>query len=475
MEGTAEEKLLKAISEREEIEEELLDDECWEDEEDEIPDAPGLPWGIMQKLERTRRRNKPVTDRFLGKGRKSDAVALLPLYYGKLLAWALNRHIANDEWQIAKTLGYSMPTPRYIDVNTGNPESKLEHLLASGQLLIKKGELRMVITVEISDRYLSRSSVHLSGLASQEQQVTEFAQSVKRISKEENFYRGKRLEFCGDLDIINVRSRSWDSVILDEALKAEIRANAVGFLHKKEYWPHYGIPLKRGILLSGEPGTGKTAICKALMAEAEGITCIAANAYGLEENYYVSTLYEIAEDLSPTIVFIEDIDLIAQNRMEFGHHQPPLISLLAVLDGIAEHHEIITVATTNSLETLDKALSQRPSRFDRVIEIPRPSLQNRRQLVSSLCQKIPLDEAVQTYIARKTENCTPAQLQEVIYSLAIEHVTRSGKATPSNMSFNTEDIDRSIAKINGRNGQCIGFNLPHKSNGKSLVSSKSCN
>ena len=112
-------------------------------------------------------------------------------------------------------------------------------------------------------------------------------------------------------------------------------------------------------MLAGEPGTGKTIICRALMAEADGITCITTNGYALDDDDYVTTLYELAQDLSPCIVFIEDIDLIGQNRKEFGYMRgPALLSLLSEMDGVEEQQEIVTVATTNCPETLDKALSQ---------------------------------------------------------------------------------------------------------------------
>ena len=66
-------------------------------------------------------------------------------------------------------------------------------------------------------------------------------------------------------------------------------------------------------------------------------------------------------------------------------------------------------------------ISDYPSWFDRVIKLSHPSLEQRKELISSLCQKIPTDEPTQDYIARKAEYCSPVQLQEVIYSLVIEH------------------------------------------------------
>jgi len=211
--------------------------------------------------------------------------------------------------------------------------------------------------------------------------------------------------------------------------------------------------LRRGILLAGEPGTGKTIICRALMAAVDGITCITTSGYALDDDDYITELYELAEDLSPSIVFIEDIDLIGQNRMEFGYMRgPALLSLLAVMDGVEEQREVVTIATTNCLETLDKALSERPSRFDRVIKLPRPSIEQRIELVRRLCEKIPLDDETQEYIAGKTENCTPAQLQEIIYSLVIQCPERQDE-----LKINTADIDWAISSINDKNRHRIGF------------------
>jgi cell division protease FtsH len=197
------------------------------------------------------------------------------------------------------------------------------------------------------------------------------------------------------------------------------------------------------------------------MTEAYGITCISTNGYALDSDNYLTELYELADDLSPSIVFIEDIDLIGQNRIEFGYQRgSALLALLAVLDGVEEQKKIVTVATTNFLESLDKALSQRPSRFDRVIKLTRPSVQQRRELISRLCRKIPINESMQEYISMKAENCTPAQLQEIIFSLVIQH-----KVGHSELSFSKVDVERAISRINDKNRYQIGFVVNDNHNG----------
>jgi cell division protease FtsH len=333
-------------------------------------------------------------------------------------------------------------------VDTGG---EIENLLMAGQIFIERDNSRYIITVDINPR--CRGCVQLEGLAKKKREMEEFITGIIAIVKKENFYRGKKIEFSGRIRFLDVKERSWDSIVLDVETKKEIKANTVDFLRRSNEWSKYGIPSKRGILLAGEPGTGKTIICRALMAEADGITCVTTNGYALDDDDYVTELYELAEDLNPCIVFIEDIDLIGQNRIEFGYQRgAALLSLLSVMDGIEEQREVVTIATTNCLETLDKALSQRPARFDRVIKLTRPSLEQRRELVSRLCQKIPVNEDIQNYTAMRAENCTPAQIQEIIYSLVIQC-----PAGHPELSLNKSDIDLAISRINDEARHRIGF------------------
>ena len=403
--------------------------------------------GRHQRLEE---KNKAAVERFLGRGQRVHEVGIVPRYYGELLTWALKRYMGKRGWQVAQTLGYRGREPVYIDVNT-NYEQR-ENVLMDGQMLVKRGSSRLIVTVDINLRW--RNSVLVEGVASIKKEVSEFVVGVLTTAREQNFYRGKKLEFARRLRFLDLKQRSWDSIILDEGTKKEIKANTVGFLARGEHWAKYGIPRKRGVLLAGEPGTGKTIICKALMGEADGLTCITTSAYAIDVNEYINELYQLAEDLSPCLVFIEDIDLVGQNREEFGYQRgPALLSLLSALDGIEEKNGVVTIATTNCLETIDKALSERPSRFDRVIKLCRPRLEQRREMVSRLCQRISLGQALQEYVACKTAGCTPAQIQEVIYSLVIENPEE--KSTVA--TFSEHDIDHIISRMNGKNGHRLGF------------------
>ena len=427
----AEERFLEAIEED--------DEEC---ETEESPD-----WREKQR-QRLQKKNRSAVNRFLGKGRRTNHVCILPRYYGELLTWALHQYLEREDWKINTTLGYRGPEPSYVTVDTGNG---IENLLMEGQMFVQKGDIRCIATVDVNPRW--RGSVQMEGPVKNKDEMAEFISGILAIVEKENFYRGKKIEFSRRIRFLDVKDRAWDSIVLDTETKREINANTVDFLRRSDEWGKYGIPLKRGILLAGEPGTGKTIICRALMSEAEGITCITTNGYSLDDDDYVTELYELAEDLSPCIVFIEDIDLIGQNRMEFGYMRgSALLSLLSEMDGVEEQREVVTIATTNCLETLDKALSQRPARFDRVIKLSRPAIEQRRELVHRLCEKIPLDEGLEEYLATRAENCTPAQLQEIIYSLVIQRPAGQPK-----LSLTKSDIDLAISRINDKSRQRLGF------------------
>ena len=441
---SAEEQLLEVIEE---------DDE----EEDEIVGSPD--WREKQRR-RLQQKNRADINQFLGKSRRTNHVGILPRYYAELLTWALHRYLEREGWKITATFGYHGPEPVYVDVDTGG---ETENLLMDGQMLIEKGDIRYTVTVDANPR--RRGSVQLEGSLKKKKEMAGFIGGILDIVDKENFYQGKKIEFSGRIRFLDVKDRSWDSIVLESEVKHEINANTVDFLRRNDEWSKYGIPLKRGILLAGEPGTGKTIICKALMAEADGITCVTTNGYALDDDDYITELYELAEDLSPCIVFIEDIDLIGQSRMEFGYQRgSALLSLLSVMDGVEEQQEVVTIATTNCLETLDKALSERPSRFDRVIKLSRPSIEQRIELIRRLCEKIPLDGDTQEYIAGKTKNCTPAQLQEIIYSLVIQRTIGSPELT-----FDRNEVDRIISRINSGNMHRLGFAGSSNNNGHKPV------
>ncbi len=443
--------------------EEFDDEACEAIAEEEAISIADFESRRLARRRKQERKRKALVSRFLGKKETADASVIQPRYYGELLIWALHRYIDLEGWKITKTVGFHHDKPGYIDVHTGSEGQ--QNLLRDGTMIAERDGDRFVITVNCNLEGLN--SILVTGPADRKEQIEKFADDIKSIVENENFYRGRMLELRGRIRFLDLPVKTWDELILDEDTKNDIWANTIGFLSNRERLKEYGIPAKRGVLLVGEPGTGKTLTCKALMAKVEGITCLIASVDAMEMPPYIYELYELAQDLSPSIVLIEDIDLIAQEREHFGYSAgSPLLALLSVLDGVEERDGVITIATTNCQDTLDKAIAKRPSRFDRIIHYPKPSLESRRELVQVLCQKVPLDDNVRNYVALKTENFTPAQIQEVVFTLAIGYCLENCGEKPDRLTFSMEEVESAIAKVSKKSGRPIGFTIPDTRNGE---------
>lgn len=371
------------------------------------------PWFASENAQK---RNMDTISKFLGKEKQALVPLTFPRYYRELLAWALANYTETKLWEIAEVLGHRGRMPRYADVNIDY--GKYEHMLCDGYLLLQKEDSRMVISIKTS----SRQPPSLIIVSHGKKEGVDFVEGIRTFVSENNPYKGKNLKFTGHIRFLELPPKSWQDITLAPQLKEEIETNTVCFLSRTAELSKYGISPRRGIILVGEPGTGKTLICKVLMNQSSGITCIVAEGSCLTSSLYISDLYELAQDLRPSIVFIEDIDLIAEERRESHYTRAEaLATLLTALDGVEECKEVVTVATTNFIETIDKALAERPSRFDRIIRLTAPSLEQRKELIKSLSMRIPMDEVAQDYLAHRTNNYTPAQIQEAAYSLVIEH------------------------------------------------------
>jgi len=431
-------------------------------EEEGIPMPTGYDRSTRSRETLKNRHNTHINE-FLGSSNIVNVAVILPHYYSCLLTFAVHRYMETQGFNIIRTLGYRFPEATYTQVNFGNRKS--QNLLKSGIHFIAKNETRFIVTVDVSVR--PYSSVVISGSASYKDKVTEFANGVTTTAKTENYLKGAKLEFGDRIEFLNLADRNWRELVLEPGIRKEIFDNTLGYFDNSERLiGRLGLHSKRGLLLVGQPGVGKTLIIKALINEAKGVTCLLAHAYSLDEHEYICDLYRLAQDLSPTIVVIEDVDMIAQDRVEFGYSRgPALLSLLAVLDGIQEQKQVITVGTTNNFEKMDAAMVNRPGRFDVIIKIPLPLLEERKQLVELVSERIPIQAADKEYISRKAEGCSPAQIKEIIHRIAISHCARTTEEQqPINVTAG--EIDSIISKINGKNGHRLGFCTSNGNNGR---------
>jgi cell division protease FtsH len=270
---------------------------------------------------------------------------------------------------------------------------------------------------------------------------------------EKKLYKGHKIEFGNRIRFLELTPRSWDDVALPSRTKETIVAHTTRFLERTAELEPYGVLPRRGLLFTGKPGTGKTLVCKVLMCTSPGVTCIVAHTAGLLDPMYVDEVYRMAADLSPSIVFLEDVDLIGAGRLMSYHRTADSLSrLLYALDGVQDCRNVVTVATTNWVEILDEALKDRPSRFDRIVHFDPPDAGQRRAFLEGMAHKVPLPDAMMDTLVERTAGMTPAQIQEVVHSTVIEALGTPREPGFWESVFDTTAIEESLERMKHSDG-----------------------
>ena len=261
---------------------------------------------------------------------------------------------------------------------------------------------------------------------------------------------GSKVAVNNALSIVKVVGNIFDSRVrvmeLDESpdvtfaqvggLKKEIEEvrEAVEYpLTRPEIYERVGVEPPKGILLYGPPGTGKTLIAKAVAHQARA-TFIRMSGSELVHKYIgegaqlVRELFMMARERSPAIVFIDEIDAVGSTRTNDGTSgsaevQRTMMQLLAEMDGFDNRGEVRIMAATNRVDMLDPALL-RPGRFDRVIAIPLPDREARKEILKIHSRKMNLKGVDLDVIVAMTENTTGAELQAICREAGMTAVRR---------------------------------------------------
>lgn len=146
---------------------------------------------------------------------------------------------------------------------------------------------------------------------------------------------------------------------------------------------------------------------------------ITAEGIGLFPEYMA-----LARLLQPTLVVIEDADLIARDRSERSGacDEAMLNGLLNELDGLQEQADVFVIMTTNRVAALEPALASRPGRIDQVVEFPLPDEEGRRRLISLYARGLPIAEPLVAEIAKRTAGVSPAFVKELLRRIAQWHL-----------------------------------------------------
>ncbi len=322
--------------------------------------------------------------------------------------------------------GEAMPplrlsAPALVDLPNG-PGSTLA-CLRLALLLVTDADGRYVVMVSGPGEHDPSLGVEIAGLS------VEAAQRVHarlgELRSRLNVYRGHVLEVglspMGGvaLEFGDVPFTARDEVVLPEAVLGRVERHALGVAAHRGALLAAGQHLKRGLLLYGPPGTGKTHTTRYLIGQLTGYTRFVLTGRAL---HAIGSVSELARELEPAAMVIEDVDLVAEDRSFGPGSSPVLFELLDAMDGAAADADLLFVLTTNRADLLEPALAARPGRVDVAIDIDLPDADARQRLLALYGRSVPLrlTDAETAEIVERTEGVTASFIKELLRRAVLE-------------------------------------------------------
>jgi hypothetical protein len=209
----------------------------------------------------------------------------------------------------------------------------------------------------------------------------------------------------------SVRFTKWEDLILDPSIVRLLQNDYENFFKRESWFKQNNLAFRRGYLLHGPPGNGKTSAVRAMLSH-PGVSGYTINLFTEHvDDDQLTSLFERAASHAPSVVVLEDIDrFFAKKHEDDKTARVSLQHLLNCLDGATTQDGVIVVATANNPRVLDPAILRRPGRFDRVVGFPNPTRELRIRYFEIL--SVDIKEGAIAECANASEGFSFAQLQE---------------------------------------------------------------
>jgi hypothetical protein len=238
-----------------------------------------------------------------------------------------------------------------------------------------------------------------------------------------------------------LRPTSREDIVLPEELIEVVERNILGMLKHGSTLRAAGRSLRHGLLFHGPPGTGKSMMVRYLAQACREHTVILLTG---SQQGLVRQSCQIARLLAPSIVVLEDVDLIAEDR---EHNRCPVLlhELMNEMDGLGPRAEVIFLLTTNRPEMLETALSSRPGRIDQAVEFPLPDETCRRKLFEVYGRGLDLSALDTGRWVAQTNGVSPAFIEELLRKATLLAAERGETSAP--LRLNDVDVQNAVREL----------------------------
>ena len=342
------------------------------------------------------------------------------------------------------------------------PDGEVVDCVQCAVVLVTEAAHRSALLVQAADPTTGRMALTVQVVSTDPAYAAAVAAELRRLTLVHNVFRGQVLSFGAEVfrhgeSVLRFHRRpvlGEDQLVLPAATLAAVRRQVVDVARHKDRLLAAGQHLKRGLLLYGPPGVGKTHTVRHLVASLTGTTVVELTG---DSMHLVAECCSVARALQPAMVVIEDVDLIAEDRgMHPGQH-PLLFQLLNEMDGLAEDADVVFVLTTNRADLLEPALASRPGRIDQAVELTLPDLTARRALFELYRGSLEVDTSRLDDVLERASGVTASFLKELLRRAATLAAERPGPLAVSADDLN-EALDELLDTRNAMTRVLLGSN-----------------
>ncbi len=341
----------------------------------------------------------------------------------------------------------------YEERPTGPDSSR--RVVRLGVRLLRFQERPLVVVQRGADERFGREHASLDVIAEDPDLVSSFLARLRERMVALSVLRGQLISFthsqfgaAASAGFLRRPQVPADDIVLPDGILAEVSARVLGIGRHRELLTGLGQHLKRGVLLYGPPGTGKTLVARHLVGMAEGATVVLLRGAALS---LIDRAADIARTFQPSIVVLEDVDLVAMER-DYSP-QPLLFELLDALDGLDGDADVAFLMTTNRVDVLERALVERPGRVDLAVELPPPGRAERRRLLELYSRGIGFSAEALDDAAARTDHTTASFAKELVRSSVLLAADRGEPLADAHLA---EALERLLSSAHALTRRMLG-------------------